>query len=398
MAMSAGPYDDIGTRIRLHRERAGRTQTVIAGLSGISADYLGQIERGRKTPSAAVLRSLAVALGVPVGALLSDSQIPTSETNSARGKRLALALMTGSGTPVAFGELDGRVRGAWATWLTDRERYTTLLPLLPNLIQDVEATRHNLRREVQYRQVCGLASDMYALLRTVTRRIGRTDLSFLVADRALRAAEEADDPIRLAVARWNIGHTLLIANEHEAALELVESASSGVISEAGASSEAVAIAGALQLVATVAEARAGRVWEARDRLCDAQRYVDRAKGASDIGNTMFSLFNIGLHSISIELEAGDATEALRIADQIDAAECPSVERRFTFALDLARAYALRREETGTLLHLLEAERVAPEDLGQNQNALEMVRSLLRSTRPANRGQAAALAARLNVNV
>ncbi len=43
------------------------------------------------------------------------------------------------------------------------------------------------------------------LLRTFTKRIGRTDLSLLVADRGVIAAEAADDPVRMAA----LGHILL---------------------------------------------------------------------------------------------------------------------------------------------------------------------------------------------
>ncbi|WP_461020158.1 helix-turn-helix domain-containing protein [Streptomyces daliensis] len=45
------PKHHIGTRIRHARERNGRTQTAVAGLCGISVEYLSQIERGLKTPS-----------------------------------------------------------------------------------------------------------------------------------------------------------------------------------------------------------------------------------------------------------------------------------------------------------------------------------------------------------
>jgi hypothetical protein len=44
----------------------------------------------------------------------------------------------------------------------------------------------------------GCASDLYGLLPTVTKRLGRIDLSLLAADRAIRAAEAADDPLRLS--------------------------------------------------------------------------------------------------------------------------------------------------------------------------------------------------------
>lgn len=36
----------IGDRIRFHRQARRKTQVVVAGLAGITEDYLSQIERG----------------------------------------------------------------------------------------------------------------------------------------------------------------------------------------------------------------------------------------------------------------------------------------------------------------------------------------------------------------
>ncbi|MDH6699560.1 helix-turn-helix transcriptional regulator [Streptomyces sp. MAA16] len=47
----------IGDRIRLYR--GGRRQDAVAGLVGISPDYLSQIERGLKVPSLPILHSPA---------------------------------------------------------------------------------------------------------------------------------------------------------------------------------------------------------------------------------------------------------------------------------------------------------------------------------------------------
>ncbi|MER6847707.1 hypothetical protein AB0A81_21250 [Streptomyces flaveolus] len=35
------------------------------------------------------------------------------------------------------------------------------------------------------------------------------DLATIAADRAQRAAEDADDPLRIAAAQWNLGHVLV---------------------------------------------------------------------------------------------------------------------------------------------------------------------------------------------
>ncbi|WP_334666628.1 helix-turn-helix transcriptional regulator [Streptomyces cyaneofuscatus] len=53
------PRLPVGERVRDRRRRLGRTQAVLAGLCGITTDYLSQIERGLKTPSGDVLARLA---------------------------------------------------------------------------------------------------------------------------------------------------------------------------------------------------------------------------------------------------------------------------------------------------------------------------------------------------
>ncbi|WP_324605343.1 helix-turn-helix transcriptional regulator, partial [Streptomyces sp. NRRL S-15] len=47
-----------GERVRELRRRQGRTQAAVAGLCGITTDYLSQIERGHKTPSSDVVARL----------------------------------------------------------------------------------------------------------------------------------------------------------------------------------------------------------------------------------------------------------------------------------------------------------------------------------------------------
>lgn len=56
----------IGERVRARRTAGRRKKTVVAGLAGITADYLYQIERGMKLPTVAVLTKLAGVLGVSV--------------------------------------------------------------------------------------------------------------------------------------------------------------------------------------------------------------------------------------------------------------------------------------------------------------------------------------------
>jgi len=56
--------------LRAWREHRGMTQEKLAAEAGVSKPYVSQIESGRRAGTAATLRKLAAALGVPVGALL----------------------------------------------------------------------------------------------------------------------------------------------------------------------------------------------------------------------------------------------------------------------------------------------------------------------------------------
>jgi len=58
--------------MHIHRWRIkrGLTQEQLAQKVGVTQSYIGQLERGEKEPSLAVLRRLSTALAVPVAKLL----------------------------------------------------------------------------------------------------------------------------------------------------------------------------------------------------------------------------------------------------------------------------------------------------------------------------------------
>ena len=62
-----------GKRVREARNKAHFTQEVLAEKVDIAVTYLGEIERGEKTPSLDVLIGIADSLGVSCDYLLRDS-------------------------------------------------------------------------------------------------------------------------------------------------------------------------------------------------------------------------------------------------------------------------------------------------------------------------------------
>ncbi|MFH9671463.1 helix-turn-helix domain-containing protein [Streptomyces sp. NPDC017405] len=115
----------IGDRIRHYR--GGRRQEAVAGLVGISPDYLSQIERGLRVPSLPILYALAQELGVPAAALLSDdppAEQESTDTAEAAVGRALLGYGPARGTAtVPAAVLRERVEAAWKSWQSDSDRF-----------------------------------------------------------------------------------------------------------------------------------------------------------------------------------------------------------------------------------------------------------------------------------
>jgi transcriptional regulator with XRE-family HTH domain len=60
------------TKIRTIRKRKGWTQTRLAERSGVSANYIALLERGKKTPSLKLLSRIAEALEVKVSSIFEN--------------------------------------------------------------------------------------------------------------------------------------------------------------------------------------------------------------------------------------------------------------------------------------------------------------------------------------
>ncbi len=82
---------DTARMLRKIRRRKNMTQERVAELAGINPKYLGEIERGLKSPTVVVVRRLADALSVPVCVILAAGPCPCAEGRS----REVAALLSG---------------------------------------------------------------------------------------------------------------------------------------------------------------------------------------------------------------------------------------------------------------------------------------------------------------
>jgi len=77
---AAGPAGDltplVGANLRRLRARRGLSLERLAHASGVSRAMLSQVELGRSTPTINVVQRIALALGVPFSALLTERAAP----------------------------------------------------------------------------------------------------------------------------------------------------------------------------------------------------------------------------------------------------------------------------------------------------------------------------------
>jgi transcriptional regulator with XRE-family HTH domain len=388
----------IGGRIRAARAANHQTQVVVAGLTGITTDYLYQIERGKKLPALPVLTELARVLNVPVSRLLDEprSSIGDRASMTDAGAALYRALTQPAALyePPSAAQLNDRVRSAWRIWQTSPHRYSKLSNQLPVLIADSELAERRYRgegSEAERRAAQGCAVDLYCLLRTVAKRVGRVDLSLLVADRAIRSAEAADDPHRLAAARWNLAHVLLADHQPQGAEGVAMQAADALgplVQDRDV--DAMALSGALTLLGAFASVRQGEAWKARERV---QSVVPLAEltGECNVHWTAFGPTNVAMYAVSVEVEAGESAEALRLAERVHHDRSPSIERRVAFLLEQAKSYTQRREFASALLLLQAVGREAPEDLVYRPTARQLVQTVIQRARRGVAVEAARLA-------
>lgn len=385
---------DVGDRVRFHRLAGRKTQTVIAGLAGITADYLYQIERGKKLPTVAVLVAIADALDVPPSSLIDrkpDDMPPRRGRPVSDSLHRVMTLPpTADEEPLPLADLRSQTRQAWELWQSSPTRYSHVTGLLGPLIGEVE---RSLRADGPGHgdEVQKVAADLYGLTRTVAKRSGRVDLALLAADRGLRAAWASGDDLRIGVAQWNLAHAALAEGHHEVAEDVAMTAANDFRGSSGP--EAAAVYGSLILVASVAAARRRAVWTARDRI----RSVMPVAWKTGECNTLWTAFgptNVAMHTVSIEVEAGEASQASQLAQTIEYERSPSIERRVAFLLEQARSFQRSKDYGSALVVLHSAEREAPEDVAYRPAAHDILNEVVQKAGRTTAKEAARLADKL----
>jgi len=270
-----------------------------------------------------------------------------------------------------------RARVAETHRLYQAALYDDVISLLPGVLSAVDSLpsrRNGPRRESLLTYVSA-----YVVAAKLVTKLGAGDLAILAADRAANAAEDAESLLARGMAGYQVTCALLRSDEPEDA-ERVAVALAEELTRSARSDEPslVSVAGALWLIAAVIAARRTDRGEAWLRLDRAETLAGLLGEDGNHAWTGFGPTNVAIHRVTVAAELGAAGEALRAATAVDQDRLPPglLSRRAQVSLDLAWAQAQRRRDAEATLHLLEAERIAPQVIRHNVIAQEIVREML----------------------
>ncbi|OZV82911.1 hypothetical protein CA850_05155 [Micromonospora echinospora] len=241
-------------------------------------------------------------------------------------------------------------------------RYERVLDRLVTLLPALEPVQANAEGKHQT-QVRVSAADLYHVAGSVLLKMGDRGMALVAAERSTRAAAASHDPVAVAASARIMTHALMSNGHDDQAVTLAGNAA-GVLDRATrlASTDAVAVYGALVLRGAVAAARRDDRDTAHAMLDEATRAASRLGYDGNNRWTGFGATNVLLHQVNIALTLGDAGTAIAIARTVPLNKVALAERRATLYVDVARAYTQWGRHEHGLNALRTAYEVAPEEI------------------------------------
>jgi transcriptional regulator with XRE-family HTH domain len=383
----------IGERVAFYRRRRGLSQAVLAGLVARTEDWLSRVENNKiELDRLSVIRRLAEALDVAIGDVVGDPTLLdwTSDSGVRTVPALRAALMdyrqiapalAGAGSldePPRLDTIERDVAALFDAYQASRYGYVTgRAPLV--LADALYAVRAAGGGESE--RAHALLALAYQAAVSVLTKLGESDLAWIASERGLAAAQQTNNPVVLGSLFRSVAHALLSTGRFTAGVELV-GAAAGVL-EPHLSSHAddalLSVYGTLFLTGTVAASRADDRASATAFLREAQDSASRLGRDANEMWTAFGPTNVAIHRMTAAMELGDVQVAVDLAPRIDASGLPT-ERRVRHAIETARAYTARNRRDDALTVLLDAERLAPEQVRHHSLSRQLVLSWLRNFR------------------
>lgn len=377
----------VGQRVRYWRLRRRLGRKHFADMVGRSASWLDKIEKGeRNLQRLPMLERVAKALAVAPAVLLDSETagrarqcpdaVEVQAIKSALGRYPCLISAPTTSGPVSARAVDQQLTYTGHAWLSSH--FATVSRALPQLIQD--AQRHAAHaRDAERLQAQRMLVMAYRLACSTLLKFGSTEVAWLAADRAMTAGQAVDDPIALARASRSVARAM----SHTGQLDEAINACTGMAEILrprlrGDDPDSLPLFGMLLLAAEIAAATQGDASLATELHAEAFAAAERI-GANHRGHhTVFGPANVEVHRVSALVRLDQPEHAVRYANNIDTSLLDTLpaERRSNFLLDVADANSRAGHISDAIQALVQAERLAPEEVRCRPLTHGMITSLL----------------------
>jgi transcriptional regulator with XRE-family HTH domain len=371
--------DSIGGRLRKLR-RGRMTQEQLAARAGVSTVLISKLERGeRSSARLPTLQKLATALDVPVSELIDrPSRLDGAEEGASvlalRDAILSPADVPGlgegpGGEPAEPSILQRAVNECTrAYWAGD---FAHLTAMLPRLIGSARAARQVPEWATGAAEILTRACDLAAALMV---HLGKEDVAAVAAERALTAAEQAEDNLLVAAMQGTYAWVLLHQGRLDESERIAVAAADRVQPSFTDGDKDIAVWGNLLMTALAPAAAAGRDVDDYVRLASAG--AERIGHRVRVWNTSFAGASVHMQAVHAYAVKREPAKALSASERLDVAELPGPISRGRHLLDVAQAQVdLRRDHDATVT-LARARAVSPGWWGHQGVALVLVDELV----------------------
>ncbi|MEV4438102.1 helix-turn-helix domain-containing protein [Streptomyces sp. NPDC049577] len=402
-----------GRRVAYWRTRRRLSQHSFAALMGKSVRWVQDLEGGHRQadPQLSIVQLAALRLGVSVDRLLHDPAVLCPSASEVEAVRAALHrhdVLTGWSGTCAEAAPVAAVRRALVHARDGFQagHFAQLGAQLPALLVDATRAAGHYEGE-ERRQAFRLLSLTLELVEAAAVKWGDSELAVTAGQRAVAAAERSEDPVIMASAARHLADALTHHGQPQAAVEFATAAAGRLqadLLQCGA--DGLSVLGMLWLKASMAQAAAAEADDRQpaalaravpDLLDQADEHAARLGTDDNRLWTAFGPTNVALYRVAAHVQLREGEQALAVAADIPDAALAGLprERRAHLLTDRAHAETqagLRAEAVDTLL---EAERLAPEEVACRPRTKALVEDLrlLGTGNAGAEGRLRALAAR-----
>lgn len=396
----------IGEKIAWYRRRRGLSQRVLAELVGRTEDWLNKVENNRiHLDRVSVINSVARELDVALADLLAEPNLVewTPDTGRRTVPALRDALLTyrqlipGRRVERPLQEVDTLVQRVSAVWdAYQAARWGYMTASLPVLIEDLSYAigQYDGADKVRCQRLLAL---IYQASTAVLTKLGEPDLACVAAQRGYDLADHAGEPVVLLSLTRSVCHALLSAGRYVDAVDLIADAprSLGLSLTADSSRAFTSVFGMMYLTGAMASSRADDQATTDDFLRHAESAAQLLGQDDNLMWTAFGPTNVAIHRVATAMELGNVQRAIQLGPMVDPSPLP-VERQVRHRLEIARAHSAMNDRDAALDLLLEAERIAPEQVRHHALSRDLVLTWIRRSKGAPPDSLTGLATRLNV--